>query len=184
MSHLKWWLEIWFHFVNILNITQVSSLKQEYSIINEVTSMHYSDKSPLIKKNIILTPWMTPALLQSSQTFDKLYRKQLKQPRHHDSHLKYIKYRTLFNKLKRTSKELYYANLFEKYKGDIRKTWTTLNSTTGHCKDKSIINSKFHINTKITENTSEIANGFCKYFSEVGETFATKIPKSKHTFNT
>ena len=90
----------------------------------------------------------------------------------------------MFNKLKRTSKELYYANLFEKYKGDIRKTLKTLNSITGHCNDKSIINSKFHINTKITENTSEIANGFCKYFSEVGETFATKIPKSKHSFNT
>ena len=114
------------------------------------------------------------------KTFDKLYRKQLKHPRHHDSHLKYIKYRTLFNKLKRTSKELYYAHLFEKYKGYIRKTWKTLNSITGHCNDKSIINSKFHINTKITENTSEIANGFCKYFSDVGE---TKRPKSKHSFN-
>ena len=131
---------------------------------------------------------MTPALLQSSKTFDKIYRKQLKQPRDHDIHLKYIKYRILFNKLNRTSKEQYYANIHigKIYKGDIRKTWRTLNSITGHCKDKSIINNKFHIRTKITENTSETANGFCKYFWEVhvGETFASKIPKSKHSFNT
>ena len=170
---------------NLYEMDVDSAYNHFMQIITNIIDQHAPFRQITINpKYIILTPWMTPALLQSSKTFDKLYRKQLKHPRHHDSHLKYIKYRTLLNKLKRTSKELYYANLFEKYKGDIRKTWKTLNSITGHCNDKSIINSKFHINTKITENTSEIANGFCKYFSEVGETFATKIPKSKHSFNT
>ena len=122
---------------NLYEMDVDSAYNHLIQIITNIIDQHAPFRQITINpKKSILTPWMTPAFLQSSKTFDKLYRKQLKHPRHHDSHLKYIKYRTLFNKLKRTSKELYYANLFEKYKGDIRKTWKTLNSITGHSKER------------------------------------------------
>ena len=127
---------------------------------------------------------MTPALLQSSKTLDKLYQKQLNQTKNHPSHGKYINYRNVYNKLKRNSKSHYYSKLFEDYKGDVRKTWRTLNSITGRSNYKSTLNNKFRINTQITDNTVDIANGFCKYFSEIGEVFASKIPKARQSFDT
>jgi len=42
---LNWWLGTWFHVVNILNTTQAGSLKQEYTIFNEmVENMHEKDE--------------------------------------------------------------------------------------------------------------------------------------------
>ena len=38
---LNWWLGTWFHVVNILNTTQSGSLKQEYTIINEMVENLY-----------------------------------------------------------------------------------------------------------------------------------------------
>ena len=151
----------------------------------DITDQHAPMKDVTIhSKNIILTPWMTPALLQSSKTLDKLYKKQLTQTSDHPSHVKYTNYRNLYNKLKRNSKNHYYSKLFNDYKGDVRKTWHILNSITGRSNDKSTLNNKFRINTKITDDTSEIANGFCKYFSEIGEVLASKIPKGKTSFDT
>ena len=77
----------------------------------------------------------------------------------------------------------YYTELFENCKSNIRKTWHALNSISGRTNDKSSINDKFRINTNIIQNPNEIANAFCKYFSEVGKTFAENIPASQHSFN-
>ena len=86
-------------------------------------------------------------------------------------------------KLKRIRKKDYYTELFENCKSNIRKTWHALNSISGCTNDKSSINDKFRINTNIIQNQNEIANAFCKYFSEVGKTFAENIPASQHSFN-
>ena len=87
---------------NLYEMDVDSAYNHFMQIITNIIDQHAPFRQITINpKNIILTPWMTPALLQSSKTFDKLDRKQLKHPRHHGSHLKYIKNRTLYNKLKK-----------------------------------------------------------------------------------
>ena len=108
---------------------------------------------------------------------------RLDKPTTHPSYPKYVKYRQIFNKLKRIRKKNYYTEIFYKYKNDIRKTWRTLNSISGRSNDKSSLNDTFIINTNVTKYHTDIANGFCKYFSEVGKTFAEKIPLAKHSFD-
>ena len=81
---------------NLYEMDVDSAYNHFMQIITNIIDQHTPFRQITINpKNIGLTPWMTPwmtpALLRSSKTFDKLYRKQLKHPRHHDSPLKYIK---------------------------------------------------------------------------------------------
>ena len=49
--------------------------------LTEITDLHAPIKTIIVHpKKIIINPWMTPALLQSSETLSKLYRKILDKP--------------------------------------------------------------------------------------------------------
>ena len=171
-----------FSFLNNLNVDNAHEAFT--NLLTQITDTYAPLKEVKIHpKNVIYNPWMTPALLQSSKTLNKLYRKRLDKPQSHLSHQQYTKYRQTFNTLKRIRKKDYYTELFENCKSNIRKTWHALNSISGRTNDKSSINDKFRINTNIIQNPNEIANAFCKYFSEVGKTFAENIPASQHSFN-
>ena len=166
-----------FSFLNNLNVDNANEAFT--NLLTQITDTYAPLKEVKIHpKNVIYNPWMTPALLQSSKTLNKLYRKRLDKPQSHLSHQQYTKYRQTFNTLKRIRKKDYYTELFENCKSNIRKTWHALNSISGRTNDKSSINDKFRINTNIIQNPNEIANAFCKYFSEVGKTFAENIPAS------
>lgn len=75
----------------------------------------------LKQKSIKRDPWISKGLLVSSYKVQKLYKKQLKTDKNHSNHKKYIIYRNLFNKLKRKAKQDYYRDIFEQYKGNIKK---------------------------------------------------------------
>ena len=132
-------------------------------------------------KNIIRDPWVTPALLVSSNKRLRLYKKCINKDKSDKSYCNYVKYRNLFNKLKRQSKLKYYSELLNKYKDDICKTWKVINSIKGRKNDKSSISDIFIVDGNPETNSVKIANGFCKYFTEIGKTLAEKIPPpSKH----
>ncbi len=128
--------------------------------------------------NMKRDPWMTKGLLTSSRKVQRLYKKQLKTSKNHIRHDHYIKYRNMFNQLKRKAKQIHYQNIFEQCKKDIRKTWQVLNSVIGKSNDKSNAAQMFMINGKYTEEPCEIANGFGKFFSQVGEECEKIIPKT------
>jgi len=130
---------------------------------------------------IIRDPWMSKGLLKSSKTLNKLYKQKLNKDKTHPTHIKYLQYRNMYNKLKRETKLTYYDDLFKKYKNDIRKTWSVLNSLIGRVNDKSTISDTFKINNCSITNKYEIANEFCEYFTNVGLKYANNIPKSKFT---
>ena len=64
---------------------------------------------------IIRDPWMTKGLMSSSRTSVKLYHKCMKKARDYPAFVKYIRYRNLYNSLKRQAKITYYDELFQKY---------------------------------------------------------------------
>ena len=126
---------------------------------------------------------MTPALLKSSKTRCKLYRAQIKKPKNDTCSTKYVKFRNLFNKLKKVSKQQYYSELLAKYKGDVRKTWDVLNTIIGRKKDKSSTSDIFTVNGNTESNSLKIADCFCKYFTNIGQTLAEQIPTSPISFD-
>ena len=129
-------------------------------------------------KAIIREAWMTPGLIKSSQKKEHLYTKTLGKPRNSIQFENYLKFRNLYNIVKRQAKSQYYKQLLQKYSTDIRKTWKVLNSIIGRTNDKSCIPDTFIVdNSKITD-ANLIANGFGSYFSNIGKTLAESIPKS------
>ena len=134
-------------------------------------------------KHIIKQPWMTSGILKSSHTLDKLYRKSIGRHKQDQKHIDYIKYRNTYNRIKRITKCTYYFDLFKKYKNDIRNTWKILKSIIGRENDKTSISEQFKCENIVTTDPQIISNEFCKYFSSVGNTFASAIPPPIQKFN-
>jgi hypothetical protein len=86
-------------------------------------------------KLIIRDPWVTKGILKSSRHLDKLFKVKIKQPPEHISHANYIQYRNLYNKVKRISKQAYYATLLHTYKDDIKNTWKSIRTLLGKSND-------------------------------------------------
>ena len=99
-------------------------------------------------QHIIRDPWMTKGLIVSSKINSKLYRKCHNKEHHHPDYICYIKYRNLFNRLKRKAKIIYYENKFEKFKFDIKGTWKTLRAIIGNQNDKTTIMQNFKIDNE------------------------------------
>ena len=125
---------------------------------------------------------MTRGLLTSSKTLDKLYKKKMRKDKTHITYTKYKQYRYMFNRLKRITKQKYYFDLLNNYQHDTRKTWGVLKSLIGKQNDKSGITEFFKIGKENVTNPDKIANGFCEFFTEVGQTYTDKIPKPNVKF--
>ena len=135
---------------------------------------------------IIREPWITRGIMKSSYTLDKLYKKKLKHPPEHITHMKYKEYRNKFNMTKRICKQLYYGEILTEYKNNTKELWKHLRPIIGKTKNKTIICNEFFIDGKKEDNETKIANNFCEYFTNVEKNFPTKflVPQriTKNTF--
>ena len=133
-------------------------------------------------KSVIREPWMTSGIIRSSRKRDKLYRQSLGRIPDSVEKQKYLRYRNVYNSVKRQAKQFYYANLLQKYGGNVRKTWTVLNELIGRSKHKCAISDIFMIDGSKVEDKARISDEFCKYFSTVGETCANNIPNASKPY--
>ncbi len=127
-------------------------------------------------KQQVLNPWMTKGLMKSSRTLDNLYKKCCGKPKNDIAFTKYADYKRVFQRLKRNTKYNYYTKLLNDYKNDIRRMWSTINNVIGRKKKKYALSDSFVIDGTLTNSKKLIANGFCKYFTGVGQHFAANIP--------
>ena len=132
---------------------------------------------------MIREPWMTVGLLKSSSTLDKLFRRSSGRPTGHPTQIKHKQYINMFNHLKRNMKQNYYRDLLNKYKTDIRKTWSIMKTIISKNNDKSNICYTFNIENTDVMDPSEIANSFCDYFTKIGKQLSDNIPTPKFKFN-
>ena len=123
-------------------------------------------------QNVLKQPWMTPALLKSSKTKDKMYRKCIGKQKD------YIRYRNKYNEIKRICKQTYFANEISLYQNDLKKTWKTLKTLIGKTSNKSGKSDMFNINNDMIKNPKTITDKFCEYFSEIGQRYASSISPS------
>ena len=132
-------------------------------------------------KSDIKLDWMTPSLIKCSRKCEQLYKKAANKSKDSPIHLKYSRYRNIFNCAKRTAKKKYYQTILNEYRYDIRKTWKVMNSIIGRTQDKSSISEKCIINGRTETDPNLIADGFGKYSSGIGKQFAEAIPQSNHS---
>ena len=122
---------------------------------------------------------MTTGLMISFLTSNKLYRKCISKHKTHPAHIRYAKYRNMYNKLKQIAKTTYYGNQLNTLKNDSKKTWNLHKNVTEKNNYKSGISLHFkHINAVII-HPAQISNAFCNFFRP---NHATAIPQSKKQF--
>ena len=132
---------------------------------------------------LVRDPWMTGSVINSSRKLSKLYKKAIGKNKLHPEYVKYVNYRNTYNKLKRTMKQTYYNDLFQKYKHNIRETWGLINTLIGRNNGKSTLATSFKINDTDVTNPKQIADDFCSFFTNIGSKYANDIPKSKFEYS-
>ncbi len=148
------------------------NVNDSYAIFMEqfsrILDQHASTKTVTIPyRSIIHEPWMTPGLLTSCKTRNKLYRKCINQDKGHKSYIKYVRFRSHLDRLKKISKETHYNNLLETHKNNISKTWNVMNGIIRRTKNNSSLSSTFLVNDRDETNELVIANSFCDYFTGI-----------------
>ena len=134
-------------------------------------------------KNVLRQSWMTPALLKSSKTKDKMYRKCQGKPKDSIAYTNFVKYRNLFNYIKNIRKQTYYSDKLLEYRHDLKKTWQIFNKIIGRKSDKNGISDMFKVNNETIRDPKTIADKFCEYLADIGPKFASKIDNPNVPFH-
>ena len=125
---------------------------------------------------------MSPGLIISSQTKQKLFNKKLKSPTL-GSTSRFKNYNNIFNMCKRKAQQMYYNKTFSECKADLKATWQLIREVTCSKKvQRDKLPEYFRYQGNILTSPQEIANNFNQYFSDVGPSLAAKIPSSNRKF--
>ena len=85
------------------------------------------------KKKHKKTPWITNGILRSINTRNKLYKKlkktKIDSPNYITNETNFNKYRNTLNKTITNAKRVYYKEIFNLYKHDMKKTWGVISET-------------------------------------------------------
>ena len=126
---------------------------------------------------------MTPGLLKSIKHCKLMYKKTLHKNCEKEMKEEYKCYSTLLKRVKRSAKRLYYSKVCTEFKSNTKKLWKVINDVSGKTNDKSCLIDSLKIDNILECNGKKISNAFGKYFSNVGEKFAKKIPSPKKGIN-
>ena len=94
---------------------------------------------------------------------------------------KYKAYRNTLQRITRKEKQACYNMQCITFKSNSKKLWQLINRITNKKNDKSCLIECLKINNIENEDPSAICNEFGKYFSSVGSSYASKIPKSRNS---
>ena len=124
--------------------------------------------------------WITQALLKSIMFRDKLYKKlkttKNTSPLYHTLETNLKTYNCILRKTMRAAQKSYYENIFNKYKGDMKGTWKTINEILNRTKRKNKFPTFFKDGNNIVTGKLAIANHFNSFFTNIG-------PKLSHLIN-
>ena len=118
-------------------------------------------------------PWLSVTLKECIKRKNKLYI-SAKRPR--ISNEIYKNYKNRLSHLLKLSEKQYYQESLQKHRSNMRKTWEIIKMVINKNKNKTT-NSEFLVNKRLTTDKTKVANGFNKYFVNVGATLAKTIAK-------
>ena len=180
-------------FCNILKSTKWATVLNEktpklafdifFDIFNSARDVAFPEikvkQKPL---QISHSPWMTLGLKTSQKRKEKLFAKKIKHPSEQNKD-KFKAYNTIYNKLRRAAKQMYFKNKFSKFTHSCKQTWSVIREIIGSKKDKAHLPDFFKDNDNIITDYLEIANGFNNFFSQVGPKLASDIDNSDIPFD-
>ena len=162
-----------------LDTMDVNDASDHFTLqLTNVLDMCAPNKTIVIpSKNIVREPWMTKGLIKSSKTKLKLYASSIRKTPNDPNYKKFVEYRNMYNKTKRTAKRQYYSQKLLEHKNDMKKTWDIINMSIGKFKSTSDVQRKFIINDHEVTDKQTISDEFCTYFTEFGSKLAINIPQ-------
>ena len=148
------------------------------STYNHIYETCFPLKTLTRKKGKLATkPWITKGFVASIKNKSKLYKEFLRNPTP-DNEYKYKKFKNKLNYLLKMSKRNYYDSKFESAKGNLRSTWKLLNQVINRKSKTKILPTTFIHNGNEIRDPLAIANKFCEFFTNVGPSYAKKLPPS------
>ena len=156
------------------------------SIFTEVVDLFAPQRNATRKeKKLKLKPWLTPALLKSIQTKNKMFKRLHKNSDNLVLTEKYKAYRNALNRLLRLAKRNYYLSVLNEHKGNSRKVWQVVNELAFTKNRTRLLPSKLVTSNGHTFTDEEtIAEAFNSYFVNIGKSMADAIsPGSACNFN-
>ena len=124
-------------------------------------------------------PWITKGLLVSMRKRDDFLRRMSREKdpifKHHFDIL-YKKYRNLITILMKQSKKNHYSAYFLNNYNNTKKTWDGIRQLINVSKKKSNLPSKILYKKQEKNTSSDIANSFNDFFSNIGKNVDKKIP--------
>ena len=125
--------------------------------------------------------WITTGLKKRMNYRDHLKKKAVKS----NSLIDWNHYRTLKNQINKEikiAKQNYYINAFDKFSGDTRKTWQTINELTCRKSNRTVINEIEYCGQK-SENSLEAAEIFNTFFSEIGANLSKDVAEAAVSYS-
>ena len=145
------------------------ALKEKHFPVKRVRFRRYQHK---------VQPWMTDIILLNIKIKDEAYVKfrKAKTP------IERTKWKSKLKQLERDitewiteAKANYYTQQLEKHKNDIKKTWETIKTAIDKRRHKSAFPEFFKIGENNIFDKTDIANGFNRYFVNIGRELADSL---------
>lgn len=163
------------------------ALNKFYEKFYSVFDMHCPTKY-VSEKHFVNKPWFTKGLMVSKREkinklnlFLRLKRKKtLSVSAVKQAYLTYKSYASLFYKVVKFARNSYFKKSIENT-GDIAKRWSIAKEAMGMSNSKTELPKEFkNHDGSLDESEAKIAEGFCKFFTNVGPDTASKIRKSSY----
>ena len=165
-----------------LNDNPEDAYCQFHSIYKKAFDIHFPlENVKANKKYIKKEHWMTEGLLTSMRNKSKLYKIKSSRPTENNINI-YKTYVNKYNRLKREMKKMYYKNILELNKNNMKNTWHTLKQVLGKEHNKSNFPQFFQIDDNKISDKNLIAQSFNEYFSKIGKTTSENVPRSNKPF--
>ena len=122
-------------------------------------------------------PWLSTGLRNSIRRKNKLYRKYRKITSVKNENI-YKEYRNKLNYCMRNAEKQYFFELLEKYKSNMKKSWSIIKSIINKNRSK-ITQSKFRLSDgTLVTNGIDVCDRFNDFFTTIGPTLDKKIPQT------
>ena len=136
----------------------------------------------LSKKNTPQQPWMTQALLKSTKTKQKLYKKFINNPTIENKTI-FTNYRNKYKLVRTKTEQNYYISEFTKYNSDIKKTWQIIRKLVKTTNRDTWIK-EIKLEGDLVTDPDLMADTFNAYFTGLAQVLSDKIPPSEKHFRT
>ena len=170
----------------IIDKDKHASPEKNYNVMESVILQAVNNHIPIktvkfSKHKHKKSDWITNGIVRSIKFRDKMYVRLKKTDPSTDLYntlkTNLCTYNCILKKSIRNAKKIYYEKCFEKYKGDARKTWSVIRDILSKQKNKKSFPEYFTVDGINISNSIDIANGFNKYFTQIGPCLAQSIDK-------